>query len=124
MPGETSKTAMETLKFSKNLKGCDQIYINIATPYPATELYDIAVEGRHGLKLLTHDFSEYRRYGNAVIEVNDLKSTDLVALQRKGFLMFYFMPRRIWYNFKRAGLLAFIKNAHAFVKSVIFKGAT
>jgi radical SAM superfamily enzyme YgiQ (UPF0313 family) len=124
MPGETSKTAMETLKFSKNLKGCDQIYINIATPYPATELYDIALEGRHGLKLLTHDFSQYRRYGNAVIEVNDLKTTDLVALQRKGFLMFYFMPRRIWYNFKRAGLLAFIKNAHAFVKSVIFKGAT
>ncbi|NQT46854.1 MAG: radical SAM protein [Candidatus Omnitrophica bacterium] len=120
LPGETYETAMETLNFTRTLKGCDQAYINIATPYPATELYDMAKAERHGMRLLTDDFAEYRRYGGAVIEVNDLRREDLVKLQRKGFLMFYFTPARIWYNFKRAGLLAFIKNAVAFARSIIF----
>ncbi len=119
-PGETKKSAIKTLEFLKRLKNCDQAYINIATPYPATEFYDMAKTGKHGIKLLTDNFSEYRRYGNAVIEVNDLKREDLIKLQRKGFMMFYLTPARIWYNFKRAGFKAFFKNALAFVKSVIF----
>ncbi|MBL7196589.1 MAG: cobalamin-dependent protein [Candidatus Omnitrophica bacterium] len=118
-PGETQKSALETLNFARNLKDCDQIYINIATPYPATELYKIAKSGRYGMKLLTDNLSKYKRYGNAVIEVNDLKREDLVKFQRKGFMMFYFTPARIWYNFKRAGLIAFVKNALAFVWSLI-----
>ena len=120
-PGETRETAMKTLNFVKRLKGCDQVYINIATPYPATTLYEMAKTGQYGMKLLTNNLAEYKRYGDAVIEVNDLKREDLVELQRKGFMMFYFRPGRIWYNFKRAGLMAFLKNALAFFKSVICK---
>jgi radical SAM superfamily enzyme YgiQ (UPF0313 family) len=119
MPGETRATAMETLRFACGLGDCDQLYINIATPYPATELYDIAVAGGDGMRLLTRDFSEYRRYGNSVVEVNDLSAADLIRLQRLGFLMFYLRPRRILYNFRRAGLTAFLKNASAFARSVL-----
>lgn len=119
LPGETRKTAWETIRFACKLKGCDQLYINIATPYPGTELYDIAQRGDCGMHLLTDDFSEYRRYGNAVVEVNDLSSSQLVRLQRLGFLMFYLRPDRIYYNYKRAGFRAFVKNATAFAKSVI-----
>ncbi|MFC1829463.1 B12-binding domain-containing radical SAM protein [Thermodesulfobacteriota bacterium] len=118
-PFETRKTAMETLHFIRDLKGCQQMYINITTPYPGTELYKMAKEGKGGIHLLTNDLSQYRRYGNSVIEVNDLKADDLVALQRKGFKMFYFTPGRIWYNIKRAGMLAAIRNAWAFCKSVM-----
>ncbi len=120
-PNETSKTANETLRFIRGLHDCDQIYINITTPYPGTELYRQVINGEGGLVLLERDFSKYKRYGNAVIKVNDLSPKDLIGLQRKGFMMFYFTPRRIWYNFKRAGLKAFIKNAIAFTKSVILK---
>jgi len=123
-PGETRETAMETLRFAKGLKDCDQIYINIATPYPSTELYDMAKKGMHGLRLLSDDYSDYKRYGNSVLEVNDLKAEDLVKLQKKGFRMFYFTPSRVIYNIKRAGLRAFFKNAMAFFKSVILSGKT
>ena len=58
----------------------------------------MARSGEGGMKLLTQDLSQYRRYGNAVIEVNSLTRRKLAFLQRLGFVAFYFTPRRIWYN--------------------------
>jgi len=118
LPGDTRKTAMQTLNFAKSLKGCDQMYINICTPYPGTELYDMAVNSEHGFRLLTKDFSKYKRYGEPVLEVNDLNKEELVKLQKKGFLMFYLTPRRIYHNLVRAGPKAAAKNINAFFKSV------
>ena len=120
-PYETRKTATETLRFIKNLKGCQQMYINVTTPYPGTELYEMARKGEGGIHLLTNDLSQYKRYGSAVINVNDLQADDLVELQRKGFMMFYLTPGRIWYNLKRAGLLAAVRNGWAFFKSVVWR---
>ena len=117
-PDETKKTLWDTLKFIRKLKYCDQIYLNIATPYPGTKLYDYAINNEKGMRLLTRDFSEYRRYGDAVVEVNDLSSKDLSRYQKIGFLMFYLTPGRIYYNLKRAGFKAGFKNALAFVRSV------
>lgn len=117
-PFETKETVMDSLNFIRNLKGCDQIYLNITTPYPGTELYEMTKNNIGGIKLLTNDFSSYKRYGNAVIEVNDLKREDLISLQKKGFRMFYFTPRRIFYNLKRAGFKAGAMNAWAFLKSI------
>ena len=119
-PFETRETAMKTLRFARSLKGCQQIYINITTPYPGTELYAMASRGDGGMRLLTEDLAQYKRYGSSVIEVNDLNADDLVKLQRKGFRMFYFTPHRIWYNLNRAGFRAAIQNAWAFFRSVIW----
>jgi radical SAM superfamily enzyme YgiQ (UPF0313 family) len=117
-PFETRKTAMKTLNFIRQLNDCMQVYINITTPFPGTELHRMATNGEGGIRLLTNDFSQYRRYGSAVMEVNDLTRSDLVKLQRKGFWMFYMTPRRIVYNLKRAGLRAGLLNALAFVRSL------
>lgn len=117
-PFETEKTLKDTINYIKKLKYCDQIFLNITTPYPGTELYEMALNGTGGLRLLTTDFSEYTRYGNSVIEVNGLNRSDLIRWQKKGFLAFYLKPRRILYNFKRAGLKAGIKNSLAFMKSM------
>lgn len=117
-PYETKKSAQKSLKFVKGIKECDQLYLNISTPYPGTELYEMAKRGEGGMRLLTNDFTEYRRYGNPVIEVNDLTKKDLIKLQKRGFFMFYFTPRRIFYNLKRAGIKAGIRNALAFLKSL------
>ncbi len=121
-PFETKKTVMRTLKFIKSLKNCDQMYINITTPYPGTELYQMIKKNIGGISLLTDDFSQFKRYGEAVIEVNDLTRENLINFQRKGFKMFYFSPRRIVYNLKRAGLRAAIINSLAFFKGVILGG--
>ena len=117
-PYETKEKLLKSLRFVKNIKECDQLYLNISTPYPGTELYKMAKNREGGLNLLTSDFSQYRRYGNAVIEVNDLTRDDLIRLQKRGFLSFYLTPRRIYYNLKRAGIKAGFKNAIAFLKSI------
>jgi radical SAM superfamily enzyme YgiQ (UPF0313 family) len=117
-PYETRRTLEDTLRFINSLKGCDHMHIGITTPYPGTELYDMVRTGEGGIRLLTEDFSEFKRYGDAVIEVNDLSRRDLVRFQKKAFKMFYLTPGRIWYNFRRAGLRSAFKNIKAFVDSV------
>lgn len=117
-PLETKKTIEQTIAFANDLK-CYQAYINITTPYPGSELYKMAKDGYGGLKLLTDDWKEYRRYGNSVMEMNDLSVEDLIEYQKKAYKRFYMRPHIIWYNLKRAGFKAGILNSWAFLKSVL-----
>ena len=117
LPFETRKTVKKTIDFMKSLKAY-QAYVNIGTPFPATEYYEMAKNGYGGLHLLSDDWSEYRRWGNAVIEVNDLSRDDLIRLQKRALLDFYLRPKQILYNLKRAGLKAGFKNSIGFIKSL------
>ncbi len=119
-PFETKSTIKQTMDFANKLK-CYQAYINITTPYPGSELYQMAKEGYGGIRLLSDDWTQYRRYGNAVMEMNDLKEADLIEAQRMGYKKFYMRPHIIWYNVKRAGFKAAIVNGVAFIKSVLIK---
>jgi radical SAM superfamily enzyme YgiQ (UPF0313 family) len=116
-PFETRETVKKTVDFVCSLK-IHQAYINIATPYPGTALLEMAREGYGGLRLLTEDWTEYRRYGNAVMEMNDLTRQDLIRLQKAAYLRFYLRPAIAWRNLKRAGLRAALLNATGFALSV------
>jgi len=116
-PFETKETIKQTMHFANSLK-CFQAYINITMPYPGSELLDLAKKGYGGIKLLTTDWNEYRRYGNAVMEMNDLRRDDLIKLQKWAYKKFYLRPHIIFYNLKRAGLKAALVNIWAFFKSV------
>lgn len=119
-PDETRKTAWRTIMFLRGLKDCRQVFLNVACPYPGTELHHCAINGQGGMRLLTEDYSEYKRYGNPIIEVNDLSCKDLKKLQAMGLLLFYLTPDRIWYNLvTRAGLKSGLKNAWAFLSGVV-----
>ena len=121
LPGETVKTIKNTIKFIKSLD-LYQVYINIGTPFPGTEYQQQAKKGQGGLKLLTNNWREYRRWGGAVIECNELSSEDLVKWQRKAMLQFYLRPKIIWYNlFRRAGFKANLINGLSFLFSFIPK---
>ncbi len=116
LPEETKETIKKTINFMKELK-CKQAYINVGTPFPGTDYYDYAKAGVGGLKLLTSDWTQYRRWGNAVISVNDLGPDDLVREQRKALLKFYLRPSIIYYNLTRADFRSAIRNIWGFVKS-------
>ena len=119
-PYETKRTAWRTIRFLRGLQQLQQVFLNVACPYPGTELYDCAVTGTGGMRLLTEDYSQYKRYGDPVIEVNDLRAKDLKRLQSLGLLYFYLTPRRIWYNVvKRAGLRAGVINGIAFLCGIV-----
>lgn len=117
-PYETKETVKETIRFACELD-CYQAYINIATPYPGSELLELARQGFGGIKLLTEDWTEYRRYGNSVMEMNNLTVEELVSLQKWAYRKFYLRPKIIWYNVTRAGVKAAFLNGIAFFKSVM-----
>jgi len=116
-PFETRETVKKTVDYICSLK-IDQAYINIATPYPGTALLEMARQGCGGLRLLTEDWTEYRRYGNAVMEMNDLTRQDLIRLQKTAYLRFYLRPSIMSKNLRRAGLRAALLNATAFASSL------
>jgi anaerobic magnesium-protoporphyrin IX monomethyl ester cyclase len=94
LPGETRETVRATLRFLQNAREVKQANFAIAVPYPGTEFHELAMKGDKGVKLMTEDFSEYRRYGSAVTTVGDLTSHDLIDLQNEGFVSIYSAPWR------------------------------
>ncbi|MFH2047104.1 MAG: radical SAM protein [Pseudomonadota bacterium] len=120
LPEETEETIKNTINFIKKLK-CKQAYINIGTPFPGTEYYEYAKSGVGGLSLLSSNWADYRRWGNAVIRVNDLEPKDLVNWQRKALLKFYLRPSIILYNLTRADFSSAIRNSFGFIKSFLIK---
>ena len=55
-PGETRKTLWDTIHFIRNNDNIKHSTLSIATPYPGTELAQMAKEGHHGLKLNINSF--------------------------------------------------------------------
>ncbi len=120
LPGDTRETVERTIKFVTDLKEIDHCYFNIAMPYPGTEIREQALKGEAGITLLSEDYSILKRQGQSVVmEVNDLKTDDLLQLQRHAYRSFWLKPRRIFYNLYRAGFKAGIQNSWAFFRSFI-----
>ena len=95
LPGETRESAEKTIEFVRGIPQILYSNLSIANPYPGTEMYRWAVEGKHGIKLHISDHSEYRRYDSSPISVNDLSQEDLVRLQKVGLLKIHLTPKRI-----------------------------
>jgi radical SAM superfamily enzyme YgiQ (UPF0313 family) len=104
LPGETRATAERTIRFVRDIPEILYSNLSIANPYPGTELYQWAREGRYGLRLLTEDFSQYRRYDFSPLAVNDLGPDDLVRLQKLGLLRIHLRPRRMLALLRLMGL--------------------
>jgi len=88
-PYETEKDIRETVEFSKKV-GVDLAQFTIATPYPGTRLWDLAV--RAGL-LLTRD---WRRFTTLDVVMKNLYMTPrkIKKLLLWAYLSFYLSPRR------------------------------
>lgn len=89
LPGETRESINRTFSYIANSREIQHVTLNIAMPYPGTELMKMAERGEHGLVLLNRDFSRYQRYDSAVMEVNGITPEELIALQKKGLLRIY-----------------------------------
>ncbi|MCS7098374.1 MAG: B12-binding domain-containing radical SAM protein [Candidatus Methanomethyliaceae archaeon] len=86
-PGETKEDVMKTIKFAKD---CDIDFAQFTamTPYPGTEIYEIAE--REGL-LLTRDWSKYTTIV-PVMRTKELSAKDICSLIEKAYRMFYLRP--------------------------------
>lgn len=109
LPGDTRETIIKTISFVRNARSIKHSTLSIAIPYPGSAMYDWAVRGEYGLKLLTDDFSQYQRYNNAVMSVNGIQPEELIKLQKTGLLKIYLVPWRIIPVLKRFGFAALLK---------------
>lgn len=92
-PNETSKTASDTTSFAAKLNPT-RITIGIMTPYPGTDIYEMAIKGEGGYKLISTNWSDYNKNVGNSLEMTTLSRKDLEKLQMLGYVKFYL------YNFR------------------------
>jgi anaerobic magnesium-protoporphyrin IX monomethyl ester cyclase len=109
LPGDTYETIEKTIKFIRNSQTIKHATFGIAIPYPGSEMFEMALNKQHGLKLETQDFSKYQRYNSAVMTVNGISPEKMRRLQKKGLLRIYLVPWRIIPVLKRFGIRSLIK---------------
>lgn len=105
MPEENIETINNTINFAIKLDPTFAQF-SIATPYPGTKLYDIAV--RKGY-LLTKDWSRYTGI-DPVMRILDVPTEKLKEMFTRAYLRFYLRPSKILEQLK-ARRFFIIKNA-------------
>jgi radical SAM superfamily enzyme YgiQ (UPF0313 family) len=119
LPGETKDTVKKTLSFLRDAREIKQAHISIAIPYPGTELSDMAKNGDYNLKLISDDFSKFRRYNSAVMSVGDFSPDDLIKLQNDAFVSVYLAPWRWKSMYKKSGIIGCFLTFVRLIKSII-----
>ncbi len=87
-PGETKKSAWETIKFVEKISPDALGFYNIATPFPGTPLYDLVKE-KGWLKVT--DFDKYDT-ATPIFETPWLSMKELRNLRLQAFHHFYLRP--------------------------------
>lgn len=103
-PGETMKDIKKTIAFAKKL-GIDYAQFSLATPYPGTELYDVAKS--EGL-LVTEDWSQYTA-SIPIIETDNYSRKDLIKIFQRAYVSFYMSPRILLRHLRKGRLSFFLQ---------------
>lgn len=104
-PGETKKTLWQTINFIRQEKNINYSNLSIATPYPGTELAEMAKKGKHGLELIVDEKDKQVRHFSPTMQMNDLTLFDLKYLQIVGLIWIHMKPEKIIGAIKRFGLV-------------------
>ncbi len=89
LPGDTRETIERTVRYLCRQRDIQHVTLNVAIPYPGTEMLRMAERGEHGLRIVEKDFSKFQRYGSAVMSVGDLEVADLMRLQQQALIRIY-----------------------------------
>jgi magnesium-protoporphyrin IX monomethyl ester (oxidative) cyclase len=89
LPGDNRKTIRDTINFAKKIDS-DELRFSQTTPYPGTELYEIAVKEGY---ILSRDWSKYYAIGpqaktNPVMKNPNLTQKELGKLLRRAYMEF------------------------------------
>ena len=115
-PGETEEDIKKTISLAKKLR-LDYAQFAIATPYPGTELYDLAK--REGM-LETEDWSQYTA-ANPVLKNYGCSRETLIKLFKEAYTTFYLSPRMLLKNLSYSNLQIFLKAVRSAIHSLIHK---
>jgi radical SAM superfamily enzyme YgiQ (UPF0313 family) len=110
-PGETIETVRKTVALATDLN-TDSIAVGLMVPYPGTRIFDMAMEGTNGYRLLSQNWAQYDKYGGNVLEIDSLPHKQLVKWQKRALLYLYLKNFRFGdcfkFFWKRRGAFYFV----------------
>lgn len=98
-PNETKTMAKKTIDLSVKLK-TDMVTYGIMVPWPGTEIYALAAQGKGGYRLITSNYSTYSKHFGTSLEFGNFSSTYLNMLRILGYIKFYLYNGRFLDFFK------------------------
>jgi len=113
-PHETIESVKATIDFAANLNPTN-LAVGIMTPYPGTKIYEMALQGEGGYRLLTKDWSKYDKYGGKALELEGLPLHELEKWQRRALLYFFLR------NYRFLDLFYFIIKYRKAIFNLFFK---
>lgn len=94
-PGETEESAAKTAHLIAGLNPGSAV-INLVVPYPGTGVYEMALRGAGGCRLVSDDWSRYAWYGGETMEVRGLSHGKIAAWRNRALAMLYLRNRRLF----------------------------
>ena len=111
LPGETKKTALETLSFAKKLNA-DYVQFYCAVPFPGSKLYKMAAEKEW---INSNDWSKFNQ-DESVLDMKTLSGEEVMKLRKKAYLSYYLRPQQVFKTLKKIKSLSEFKNFLYMVK--------
>jgi radical SAM superfamily enzyme YgiQ (UPF0313 family) len=93
-PGETEDQAKRTAGLARSLDA-RSISLDLAVPYPGTDVYEMALRHAGGYRLVSSDWSHYHQDGECVLELKGLSRGRLRWLQHTALAGFYLKNLRL-----------------------------
>ena len=100
LPGESPETLLQTIDFARRSQ-LDYAQFALLVPLPGTEIWDMVQRGE-ALRSLATDWDDYSRYGEAIVESDQLDRETLTRHHRIAVRRFYLQPGRIARTLLRA----------------------
>jgi len=105
LPGETKKTALETLSFAKKLDA-DYVQFYCAVPFPGSELYEMAIKRKW---INNNDWSKFNQ-DESILNIETLSGEEVMKLRKKAYLSYYLRPKQIFRTLRKIKSLSEFKN--------------
>lgn len=106
LPGETIHTIKKTIKFACSMQ-LDFAYFFLATPFPGTKLYDMAVKNKW---LITENWEQFSHGKNCLLKYDNLTVNDLKSSVKRAYIKFYLRPTWIFNHIKNVKTFRILMN--------------
>jgi len=93
-PGETKKTAMDTIRLAAELNTTTAAF-GIMVPYPGTKVAEMANRGEGGYRMISEDWADFDKHLGNALELDTLSRKQIERLQIKAYLWFYLRNFRL-----------------------------
>jgi len=94
-PYETLETMNDTVNFAVKLNG-DITCFGIMVPYPGTKIYEMAMMGEGGYRLIAKNWNDYNKQIGHALEFVNIPRKKIERIQLYAYIKVFFDNHRYW----------------------------